>query len=187
MSIVLQRGQTKKGAEEALSRLQEVAREQAERFAPYAAQAKEAAVQRIEQARGWTAPRLHSAAQRVEDTVAPRVAELLSTAAQKVDPAPAPPRRKLPRALVYVGAGVLGLAAVYAVLRLRQAAQDAEWHAYLENAREQVRQTRQQLAARARQTRGKLWDSPEAAETAAPPEAAATGSISSELNSQIKQ
>ena len=125
MSIVLQRGQTKKGAEEALSRLQEVAREQAERFAPYAAQAKEAAVQRIEQARGWTAPRLHSAAQRVEDTVAPRVAELLSTAAQKVDPAPAPPRRKLPRALVYVGAGVLGLAAVYAVLRLRQAARDA--------------------------------------------------------------
>src|SRR5690606_19751141 len=95
VSIVLQRGQTKKGAEEALSRLQEVAREQAERFAPYAAQAKEAAVQRIEQARGWTAPRLHSAAQRVEDTVAPRVAELLSTAAQKVDPAPAPPRRKL--------------------------------------------------------------------------------------------
>ncbi|GAA3973777.1 hypothetical protein FOF52_16695 [Thermobifida alba] len=184
MSVALQRRQAKKEAEEALSRLQEMAREQAERFAPYATQAKEAAALRIQQARGWTAPRLQTAAQRVEDTVAPRVAELLTTAAQKVEPVPAAPRRRVPRALVYVGVGAVGLAAVYAVLRLRQAAQDAEWQANLESAREQVRHTREQLAEKARQTRERFrGGSTSASEAEASPETVSEGS--SELNGRV--
>jgi len=186
VSVALQRRQARKEADEALSRLQEMAREQAERIAPYAAQAKEAAALRLQQARGWTAPRLQTAAQRVEDTVAPRVAELLNTAAQKVDPTPpATSRRKLPRALVYVGIGAVGLAAVYGVLRLRRAAQDAEWQANLESAREQVRHTREQLAAKARQARERLRSGATASAEGASPDAAPEGSV--ELNGRVTQ
>ena len=131
--------------------------------------------------------RLHSAAQRVEDTVAPRVAELLSTAAQKVDPAP-PLRAVSCRARSSTSVPESSASPPCTpCCGCARPPRTPSGDAHLENAREQVRQTRQQLAARARQTRGKLWDSPEAAETAAPPEAAATGSTSSELNSQIKQ
>ncbi|MEY9214492.1 hypothetical protein NI17_019525 [Thermobifida halotolerans] len=186
MAVALQRRQARKEAEEALSRFQEMAREQAERLTPYTTQAREAAALRIQQARGWTAPRLQTAAQRVEDTVAPRVAGLLNTAAQKVEPVPVVRRRRVPRTLVYVGVGAVGLAAVYGVLRLRQATQDAEWQANLENAREQVRHTREQLAAKARETRERLMNntatSPEDEKTT---QGATEGS--SELNGRVKR
>lgn len=186
MSFTLKRRQAQKDAEEALGRLQELAREQAERLAPYAEQAKENAAQRLTQARVWTAPRLETAAQRVEDTVAPRVAELLTAAAQKMEPTP-PPRRRMPRSLAVIGVGVLGAAAVYGVLRLRQAAQDAEWQANLESAREQVRQTRDQLAAKARETRGKIKGT--AGSVAADAEEAKdiVAENTQELNGRIKQ
>ncbi|MFC7326124.1 hypothetical protein [Marinactinospora rubrisoli] len=157
MPITLQRRKGGAEVEAALARLQEFAREQAERLGPYADQARDNAARRWYQARGWTAPRLETAALRVEDTLAPRVADLLNAAAQKVEPSPVRRRvRRVPRAAVVVGAGLLGAAAVYGVVRLRQASQDAEWQQNLQNAREQVRETRDQLAAKARETQARL-------------------------------
>src|SRR5699024_762905 len=89
--IIAKRRKARTEAEVALTRLQEVAREQAERVGPYADQARDPGVQRPSQPRGRTGPRLEPAAQSDEDTVAPRVADLLTTAAQRRDPAP--PRR----------------------------------------------------------------------------------------------
>ncbi|MFB9800149.1 hypothetical protein ACFFN5_06305, partial [Streptomonospora salina] len=94
--------------EAAMARLQQLAREQSERLGPYADQARQTAAERLYQARGWTAPRLETAAHRVEDTVAPRVADLLSDAAARVEPRPVKRGllsccggRKVPRTLVY--------------------------------------------------------------------------------------
>ncbi|RCV49151.1 hypothetical protein [Marinitenerispora sediminis] len=156
MGITLKRRTGGVETEAALARLQEFAREQAERLGPYADQARDNAAQRWYQARGWTAPRLETAAQRVEDTLAPRVADLLNAAAQKVEPAPIRRGRRVPRAVVVLGVGALGAAALYGVVRLRQASQDAEWQQNLHNAREQVRETKDQLAAKARETQARL-------------------------------
>ncbi|MCK2214369.1 hypothetical protein MF672_011280 [Actinomadura sp. ATCC 31491] len=64
-----------------------------QRMAPMADQAKTAAVQRIEGARSWAAPRLESAAHGIEDQVAPAVSSMLTAAARKIDPAPTRSRR----------------------------------------------------------------------------------------------
>ncbi|TDQ52324.1 hypothetical protein [Actinorugispora endophytica] len=188
MSIMLKRREARRDAEEALSRLQELAREQAERLAPYTEQARETAALRLNQARGWTAPRLETAALRVEDTVAPRVAGLLTAAAHRVEPAlPVAKRRRMPRSLVIIGAGALGAAAVYGVLRLRQASQDAEWQANLDSAREQVRQTRDQLAAKAREARGKMRGAAGSTATEAAGAEDTASETSQELNGRVKQ
>lgn len=164
MPVTLKRKKAKKEADLALARLQDLARERADRLGPYADQARDQALLRLLQARGWTAPRLEIAAQRVEDTVAPRVAEMLNTAAQKIEPgktkrgvrAFGARRRRTPRALIITGAAVLGAGAVYALLRLRQASQDAEWEEHLDQAREQVRETRENLQEQASQTKEKV-------------------------------
>ncbi|TQN28632.1 hypothetical protein FHX37_3989 [Haloactinospora alba] len=150
--------------EAALSRLGAVARDKTENLGPYADQARETASQRIHQARDWTAPRLEMAAYRVEDTVAPRVADFLSSTAQRVEPrrtrrgiiAARKTRRRVPRAAVIAGVAVVGAAACYGALKLRQASQDAEWQANLNQAREQVRETREQLAAKARDAKERV-------------------------------
>ena len=170
MPITAKRRKARAEAEVALARLQEVAREQAERLGPYANQARDQATQRLFQARGWTAPRLETAAQRVEDTVAPRVADLLTTAAQRVDPHP--PRRGLRalrsgnrrtrRTLIIGGAAVVGGVIVYSLIRLRQASQDAEWQEHLDQARDQVRETRENLGAKASEATEKTADSAQA-------------------------
>ncbi|MBB4935550.1 cysteine sulfinate desulfinase/cysteine desulfurase-like protein [Lipingzhangella halophila] len=148
----------------ALARLQEVAREQTERFGPYADQARVNAEQRLRQARCWTAPRLEVAAHRVEDTVAPRVADLLSLAAHRVEPnrarrgliAARRNGRRVPRFVVFAGVAGAGALAVYGALKLRKAAQDAEWQENLDQAREQVRETREQLTTKAKEARDKV-------------------------------
>lgn len=150
--------------EAALSRLGAVTRDKAESLSPYADQAKETATQRIYQARDWTAPRLETAAYRVEDTVAPRVADFLSSTAQQVEPrqarreriAASKTRRRVRRAAVITGVAVAGAAACYGALKLRQASQDAQWQANLDQAREQVRETREQLAAKAKDAKGRV-------------------------------
>ncbi|WP_017610987.1 hypothetical protein [Nocardiopsis xinjiangensis] len=156
MPITTKRRKAQKEAEVAIVRLQDLAREQAERLGPYADQARDQASQKLLQARGWTAPRLETAAHRVEDTVAPRVAELLNTAAHRVDPKP--PRRglralrqnrKVTRTLLIGGAAVVGGALVYSMVRMRQASQDAEWQEHLDQARDQVRETRENLGSNA--------------------------------------
>jgi hypothetical protein len=63
------------------------------RMTPMADQAKVVAVQRIEDARYWVAPRLESAAHGIEGQVAPKVSSMLSAAARKIDPKPSRSRR----------------------------------------------------------------------------------------------
>ncbi|GAB3206252.1 hypothetical protein ACQEU5_08825 [Marinactinospora thermotolerans] len=177
MPITLKRRKGNFETEAALARLQEIARERAERLGPYADQARDTALLRINQARGWTAPRLETAAQRVEDTVAPRVAGLLSAAAHKVEPV-AVRKRRFPRSLLIVGTGAVAAVLAYGVLRARQASQDAEWQENLNHARDQVRETKERLAAKAQETSAKLKGSAEevAAETKKAKETAAQGS-----------
>ncbi|WP_336212465.1 hypothetical protein [Nonomuraea sp. LPB2021202275-12-8] len=63
------------------------------RMAPIADQAKTAANRRVEDARYWAAPRLENAAHRVEDQLAPAVSSMLTTAADRVNPARTQSRR----------------------------------------------------------------------------------------------
>ena len=157
MPITAKRRKARKEAEVTLARLQDVAREQADRFGPYADQARDQAALKVLQARGWTAPRLETAALRVEDTVAPRVAGMLTTAAQRIDPKPARRvlrmfrggGRRIPRGVVIGGAALVGGVVVFSLIRLRQASQDAEWQEHLDQARDQVRETRENLEEKA--------------------------------------
>ncbi|MBQ1083347.1 MULTISPECIES: hypothetical protein [unclassified Nocardiopsis] len=157
MPITAKRRKARKEAEASLARLQDLAKEQADRFGPYADQARDQAALRLLQARGWTAPRLETAALRVEDTVAPRVAGLLTTAAQRIDPKPTRRglrllrrgNRRVPRGVLIGGAAVVGGVIVYSLIRMRQASQDAEWQEHLDQAREQVRETREHLEEKA--------------------------------------
>ena len=157
MPITAKRRKARKEAEVTLARLQDVAREQADRIGPYADQARDQAALKVLQARGWTAPRLETAALRFEDTVAPRVAGMLTTAAQRIDPKPARRGlrmfrgggRRIPRGVVIGGAALVGGVVVFSLIRLRQASQDAEWQEHLDQAREQVRETRENLEEKA--------------------------------------
>ncbi|HJE61232.1 MAG TPA: hypothetical protein K8V84_22390 [Nocardiopsis listeri] len=157
MPITAKRRKARKEAEVALARLQDLAKDQADRLGPYADQARDQAALKLLQARGWTAPRLETAALRVEDTVAPRVAGMLTTAAQRIDPKPArrglrlfrSGGRRIPRGVVIGGAALVGGVVVYSLIRLRQASQDAEWQEHLDQAREQVRETRENLEEKA--------------------------------------
>ncbi|GHD32082.1 hypothetical protein [Nocardiopsis kunsanensis] len=162
MPITTKRRKAQKEAEVAVVRLQDLAREQAERLGPYAGQARDQASRKLLQARGWTAPRLETAAHRVEDTVAPRVAELLTTAAHRVDPKPSRrglralrQDRKVSRTLLIGGAAVVGGVLVYSLVRMRQASQDAEWQEHLDQARDQVRETRENLGTNVSEANGK--------------------------------
>src|SRR5699024_2571264 len=118
--------------------------------------------QKLRQARGWTATQVETAAKRVEVTVAPRVADLLNTAAHRVDPKPSRrglralrENRKVSRTLLIGGAAVVGGVLVYSMVRMRQASQDAEWQEHLDQARDQVRETRENLGAKASEATGK--------------------------------
>ncbi|MFD6950564.1 hypothetical protein A6A08_22675 [Nocardiopsis sp. TSRI0078] len=169
MPITSKRRKARKEAEItlALARLQDLAREQADRIGPYADQARDQAALKLLQARGWTAPRLESAALRVEDTVAPRVAGALSAAAHRVSPVQGRRglrlgrrRNKLgvSRGVLIGGAAVVGGLVVYSLVRLRQASQDAEWQEHLDQARDQVRETRENLEERASKTAEKAGE-----------------------------
>lgn len=89
--------------------------------------------------------------------MAPRVAELLTTAAQRIDPSPGRRglrlfrrgNRRIPRGVLIGGAAVAGGVIVYSLIRMRQASQDAEWQEHLDQAREQVRETRENLEEKA--------------------------------------
>lgn len=170
MPSIVKRLKARKEPETTVARLQDLAKEQADRLGPYADQARDQAAVRVLQARGWTAPRLDNAALRVEDTVAPRVADLLSTAARRVEPEP-PARkrgflrrgnRRVPRGLLIGGAAVVGGVVVYSLIRLRQASQDAEWQQHLDQARDQVRETKENLEEKASAGAEKMADTAKA-------------------------
>jgi hypothetical protein len=141
-----------------------MAREQADRLGPYADQARDQAALKLLQARGWTAPRLENAALRVEDTVAPRVVEMLTAAAHRVDPNPGRRGlklrggRRVSRGALIGGAALVGGIVVYSLVRMRQASQDAEWQEHLDQARDQVRETRENLEDRASATADKATE-----------------------------
>lgn len=168
MALKTKRNISKEEAEAVLSRLQELARDRAERLGPYAADARETAAERFYQAREWTAPRLETAALRVEDTVAPRVVELLNLAARKVEPSPPASvlrgRRRLRRSILLLGLGALGAAAAYGAVRLRQNSADAEWQESLNQAREQVREAKNKVMSKAREAQGKAEEAVDAPE-----------------------
>ncbi|WP_046469172.1 hypothetical protein [Allosalinactinospora lopnorensis] len=183
--------------EAAVARLQEFAREQAERLGPYADQAKATAADRLHKARGWTAPRLEVAAHRVEDTVAPRVADLLITAAHRVEPnrtkrglmVARRNGRRVPSVMVFAGVATLGAFAVYGALKLRQATQDAEWQENLDQAREQVRETREQLTAKAKDAKNRVSRAAESAKVQGEEktDAADSKEATQDLNGRIKK
>lgn len=79
-----------------------------------AEQAKIAANRRVEDARMWAAPMLENAAHRVEDQLAPAVSSMLTTAADRVNPARTKSRRWPMLALV---AGIALGAAGYMAYR----------------------------------------------------------------------
>ncbi|MFW5415444.1 hypothetical protein J0910_02115 [Nocardiopsis sp. CNT-189] len=202
MAIQIKRRRGDFDAEAAMARLQELAREQADRLGPYADQARSRAEQarilaeqRLLRARGWTAPRLETAALRVEDTVAPRVSDLLNSAAQRVEPSPArrglmaarQGGRRVPRAVVYAGAAALGALALYGVIKLRKAAQDAEWQENLDQAREQVRETREKLTAKASRAGKKADEETGQADEAEEKKAAGVGTTPAESNGRAEK
>jgi hypothetical protein len=76
----------------------------------------------IYQARGWAAPRIDQAGQTVEGTVAPKVSEVLAATAQRVDPSPPVPERRIwPRVIATVVVLAAAGGAVAVILRGRRA------------------------------------------------------------------
>jgi hypothetical protein len=89
--------------------------------APLTDSARAAARTGIYHARNWAAPRLERTGHNVQDRVAPRMAAMLSAAARRIDPGPAPRRRRWP----VLAAGLVataGLSATAAYLLKRRAA-----------------------------------------------------------------
>jgi hypothetical protein len=98
------------------------ARQAAAQVKPVAAQIKpiakstgEAARHRVRKTRAWAAPQVERTGQVLQDTVAPKVSALLSSAAQRLDPAE-PRRRRWPKR---IGAATLTAAASAAVAFIR--------------------------------------------------------------------
>ena len=91
---------------------------------PMTASARTAARKGIHHARIWAAPRLERTGQTLEDQVAPKMAAMLSAAAQRIEPVPARRRRRWP----VLAAGLVaaaGLSATAAYLLKRRAAAHA--------------------------------------------------------------
>ena len=88
------------------------------------ASARTAARKGIYHARIWAAPRLERTGHTLEDQVAPRMAAMLSAAAQRIEPVPVRRRRRWP----VLAAGLItaaGLSATAAYLLKRRAAAKA--------------------------------------------------------------
>jgi hypothetical protein len=87
-------------------------------------QARDWAAPRIEQgvnqARGWAAPRIEHAAQAVEETVAPKVSEALTAAARRIEP-PGKARRRWPRLLAALAVAGAACGVVAVIVRRRAA------------------------------------------------------------------
>ena len=92
---------------------------------------REWAAPRIEQgvlqARGWAAPRIEHAAHTLEETVAPKVSDLLTATAHRIEPTGQAARRWWPRMLAALAMIAAAGGAVAAVVRRRAArAPDSE-------------------------------------------------------------
>ena len=93
-----------------------------------AASARTAARKGIHHARVWAAPRLERTGHTLEDQVAPRMAAMLSAAAQRIEPAPARRHRWPVLAAGLIAAAGLSATAAY-LLKWRAAAKAPEFSA----------------------------------------------------------
>ena len=100
---------------------------------PVAASARTAARKGIHHARVWAAPRLERTGHTLEDQVAPRMAAMLSAAAQRIEPAPVRRRRWPVLAAGVVAAAGLSAGAAY-LLNRRAAANAPEFSAPADDA-----------------------------------------------------
>lgn len=119
-----QASRAKARAEAAVASAGRQARRAAEQAGPMAASARTAARTGIHHTRVWAAPRVDRTGYALEDQVAPRMAAMLSAAAQRIDPAPVRRRRRWP----VLAAGLIaaaGLSASAAYLLKRRAAANA--------------------------------------------------------------
>jgi hypothetical protein len=116
------RAKARAGAAGAKARRQ--ARRAAGQARPMAASTRTAARKGIHHARVWAAPRLERTGHSLEVQVAPRMAAMLSAAAQRIEPAPIRRRRRWP--VLAVGLiTAAGLSATAAYLLKRRAAANA--------------------------------------------------------------
>jgi hypothetical protein len=77
--------------------------------------------QGVNQARGWAAPRIGQAAHALQETVAPKVSEVLSATAQRIEPTTQAKRRMWPRLMAVLAVASAAGAAVAAIMRRRSA------------------------------------------------------------------
>jgi hypothetical protein len=112
----------------AATRLWQRARQTAEdakpvaaRVKPLASDAKDAASRGLRKARAWAAPQVDRTGQKLQDTVAPKVAAALRSSAQRLDPGK-PPRRGWRKAAAGIPILLAAVAsAIAAVARNRKA------------------------------------------------------------------
>jgi hypothetical protein len=118
--------------QKAAGSVQDRAREAAAKLKPAADQVKplarstqEAAQRGLHAGRAWAAPRVERTGHMLQDSVAPKVADMLSSAARRIEPEKARSRRwwTLPGILVLVAAGA---SAAAAALRKRSTQRAAE-------------------------------------------------------------
>ena len=118
------KGKARARAGAARSRARRRARRAAAQARPLAASARTTARKGIHHARIWAAPRLERTGHTLEDQVAPRMAEMLSAAARRIEPVPPRRRRRWP-VLAAGLIGAAGLSATAAYLLKRRAAANA--------------------------------------------------------------
>jgi hypothetical protein len=92
-------------------------RRAAARMKPYASSAQAAAGRGVHKGRAFAAPRVERAGQAVEDSVAPKVSAMLSSAAQRLEPVK--PRRRRWRKLAGISLLTAAAGAVAAAFRSR--------------------------------------------------------------------
>jgi hypothetical protein len=109
------------GASSAWDRLRQAAAQVmpvAARMKPLARSTELAARRRVHRTRAWAAPQVERTGQVLQDSVAPKVSALLSSAAERLEPAK-PPRRRW-RKLVGISMITAATSAVAAVVRSRK-------------------------------------------------------------------
>jgi hypothetical protein len=92
-------------------------RQAAAKLKPYASSARTAAGRGVHRTRAFAAPQVERAGQALEDSVAPKVSALLSSAAQRLEP-PKPQRRRW-RKLVGISLLTAAISAGVAIVRSR--------------------------------------------------------------------
>jgi hypothetical protein len=94
---------------------------------PFAKSTRTAATRGVHATRTWGAPRLERTGQVLQDSVAPKVASVLSSAAQRLDPGkPRRARWRRPAGIATITAGASAAAAVVLRRRKPRAASPAE-------------------------------------------------------------